>query len=181
MPRCTWKCSREPLETALLLKCWLRLDQAHPKIIKWVPLQQIINCFPTRMSKLVPCHKTNFLAKVSQLAENHISTFIPSSPSNEWGPTSSLPAPQGWRNHTMNTFNQVTEMCRLGQHWPFPVLQLLGIIYIELTETQMGEVVTQLLVPKTCREMLFHMVHHNPIVGQLGVDSDTCWWCVLFK
>ena len=44
-------------------------------------------------------------------------------------------------------------------------------LYRVSRDTQSGEEITQLLVPKSRREMIFQAAHHNPMAGHLGYDK----------
>ena len=44
-------------------------------------------------------------------------------------------------------------------------------LYRVCRDTQTGEVVTQLVVPKSRREMIFQAAHYNPMAGHLGCEK----------
>lgn len=66
-------------------------------------------------------------------------------------------------------------------------------LYWVMHDTQMKEERTQLLVPKSHNEMVFHVPYHNPMTGHLaritlnhlmtifywlGIHGDVCRWCM---
>ena len=48
-------------------------------------------------------------------------------------------------------------------------------LYRVSRDTQSEEVVTQLLVPRSRREMVFQAAHYNPMAGHLGYDKTLNW------
>ena len=44
-------------------------------------------------------------------------------------------------------------------------------LYRVCRDTQTGEIITQLLVPKSRQEMIFQAAHYNPIAGHLRCEK----------
>ena len=44
-------------------------------------------------------------------------------------------------------------------------------LYRVCRDTQTGEIITQLLVPKSRREMIFQAAHYNSMAGHLGCEN----------
>lgn len=48
-------------------------------------------------------------------------------------------------------------------------------LYMVSRDTQPGEEVSQLLVPKSCQEIIFQTAHHSPMAGHIVCDKTRKW------
>lgn len=88
-----------------------------------------------------------------------------------------FPLEQSFKETLRHAFNQVRvingqqiqTIVALSQPY-FSIIK--DRLYCMMQDTRTDEL-TQLLVPKGHRELLFHVAHHNPMAGHLGQDKNT--------
>ncbi|XP_061766956.1 uncharacterized protein LOC133559319 isoform X1 [Nerophis ophidion] len=102
------------------------------------------------------------------------------SPVPRWRPTDDFPLEQSRDDTLRETWDKVIaidgQRVRLGITRDFPHFVLIrDRLYRVSRDTQTGEEITQLLVPKSRREMIFQAAHFNPMAGHMGYDKTLNW------
>ncbi|XP_061757255.1 uncharacterized protein LOC133553258 [Nerophis ophidion] len=98
------------------------------------------------------------------------------SPAPQWRPMDDFPLEQSRDDTLRATWDQVIsidgQLVRPGIARDFPHFALIrDRLYRVSRDTQTGEEITQLLVPKNRREMIFQAGHFNPMAGHMGYDK----------
>uniref|UniRef100_A0A9J7X034 Uncharacterized protein n=1 Tax=Cyprinus carpio carpio TaxID=630221 RepID=A0A9J7X034_CYPCA len=149
-------------------------------ILDKVVLEQFISRLPRRTAQWVQCHRPASLDLAIQLAEDQLAACsgvgepLPSislslsSPVSLSSP-SPKPVPVPRTRFVRSIDGQILQPDRTLSYPYFAIIK--DRLYRVTQDTQTKEDTTQLLVPRSRREMLFQAAHCNPMAGDLGLEK----------